>query len=64
MKNTNDSTEEAASVESHLHKGNTLSNQGEYESAILEYNKALERDPNHVEACYKWACQSRIGSIP
>ena len=50
MKNTSTSIEDAASAEAHLHKGDTLFNQGSYEAAIAEYNKALELNPNLAEA--------------
>ena len=50
IKNTNGSAE---SAQSYLDKGNTLYDQGDYEAAILAYDKALDLNPNLPSAYFK-----------
>ena len=64
MKDTNNPFEENISAEAYLHEGDTLFNQGDYESAILEYNRALELNPDHAEALLQTReCQIKIERI-
>ena len=54
MKNMNDLNSNAESAESHLDTGSALSDQGDYESAISEYNKALDLNPSLTIAYFTY----------
>ena len=53
MENTNNTNGNVESAESYLDKGNALSDQGDYESAISAYDKALDLNPNLAVAYFK-----------
>ena len=62
MENINNTDSNAESAESHLDKGNTLYDQGDYESAISEYDKALNLNRNLADAYFKrGAAKDEIG---
>ena len=52
MENINNTNGNAESAEIHLDKGNALSDQGDHESAISAYDKALDLNPNLAVAYY------------
>ena len=64
MENINNANGNAKSAESHLNKGNALFDQGDYESAISEYDKAINLNPNSAFAYFKRGnAKNKIGPI-
>ena len=53
MENINSTNSNAETAENHLDKGDTFSDQGDYESAISAYDKALDLNPNLAVAYFK-----------